>query len=275
MLVSTEPTASSTACGTKFSEAIISSVHCWRRSSRSSTCGDLRIDLGQGGVLEVVGQLGHADPARRLRSGRDAALVATALELGEQEALDDRRASALLEAPSAGRARWRRCGGGSSRPPRGHGVTARPRHWRHRDARRSPVPALLCPDLRRRAARRWPTSSGAVTTATAAATLLHATSDIRSRGRGPMELRGLRYKRNWMRANQAIYRVGGGVEVFRTDAKLHFYSVGAYWGRLLSGRSTPLSMEIWSARGDGGHWSGSGPGRRSSTASATSSTPSR
>ena len=60
--------------------------------------------------------------------------------------------------------------------------------------------------------------------------LLRATSDVQSRGRGPMELRGQLYKRNWMRANQAIYRIGGGVEIFRSEAKLHFYSVGYEWG---------------------------------------------
>ena len=50
--------------------------------------------------------------------------------------------------------------------------------------------------------------------------LLHAGNDIRSRGRGPMELRGRRYKRRWMHANQAIYKVGGGVEIFRTERLL-------------------------------------------------------
>jgi Lysyl oxidase len=76
--------------------------------------------------------------------------------------------------------------------------------------------------------------------------LLHAGNDIRSRGRGPMELRGRRYKRNWMRANQAIYRVGGGVEVFRTAARLHFYNVGYEWGGSYWKVEDPLSMEIWS-----------------------------
>ena len=76
--------------------------------------------------------------------------------------------------------------------------------------------------------------------------LLHAGNDIRSRGRGPMELRGQRYKRNWMRANQAIYRVGGGVEVFRTEARLHFYSVGYEYGGSYWKVHDPLSMEIWS-----------------------------
>ena len=49
-----------------------------------------------------------------------------------------------------------------------------------------------------------------------------------------------------MHANQAIYRVGGGVEVFRTDAQLHFYDVGAYWGGSYWKVHDPLSMEIWS-----------------------------
>jgi hypothetical protein len=79
--------------------------------------------------------------------------------------------------------------------------------------------------------------------------LLHAGNDIRSRGRGPMELRGRRYKRNWMRANQAIYRVGGGVRIFRTDAELHFYSVGYEYGGSYWKVHDPLSMEIWKIDG--------------------------
>lgn len=76
--------------------------------------------------------------------------------------------------------------------------------------------------------------------------LLHAGNDIRSRGRGPMELRARRYKRNWMRANQAIYRAGGGVRVFRTDARVHFFNVGYGWGGSYWKVENPLSMEIWS-----------------------------
>jgi hypothetical protein len=75
---------------------------------------------------------------------------------------------------------------------------------------------------------------------------LHAGNDIRSRGRGPMELRGRRYKRNWMHANQAIYQAGGGVAIFRTEAKLHFYSVGFEYGGSYWKVHDPLSMEIWS-----------------------------
>lgn len=76
--------------------------------------------------------------------------------------------------------------------------------------------------------------------------LLHAGNDIRSRGRGPMELRGRRYKQHWMRTNQAIYKVGGGVEIFRTDAQFHFFNVGYQWGGSYWKVHNPLSMEIWS-----------------------------
>jgi hypothetical protein len=75
---------------------------------------------------------------------------------------------------------------------------------------------------------------------------LHASNDIRSRGRGPVELRGRRYRPNWMRANQAIHRVGGGVRIFPAEVQLHYYFVGhrfgGYWWKVRD----PLSMEIWS-----------------------------
>jgi len=105
---------------------------------------------------------------------------------------------------------------------------------------------LLCPDLRVGPAADLFVEHGGGRYGYGGGTLLHAGNDIRSRGRGPMELRGLRYKRNWMRANQAIYRVGGGVSVFRTEAKLHFYSVGYEYGGSYWKVHDPLSMEIWS-----------------------------
>ena len=105
---------------------------------------------------------------------------------------------------------------------------------------------LLCPDLRVGPPTDLYVEHGAGGYGSGGGALLHTTSDIRSRGRGPIELRGRRYKRNWMHANQAIYRVGGGVEIVRTEAKLHFFSVGAYWGGSYWKVHDPLSMEIWS-----------------------------
>ncbi|MFI5026320.1 MAG: lysyl oxidase family protein [Solirubrobacterales bacterium] len=104
---------------------------------------------------------------------------------------------------------------------------------------------LLCPDLKVGPAADLFVEHGGGRYGYGGGTLLHAGNDIRSRGRGPMELRGRRYKRNWMRANQAIYRVGGGVSIFRTEAKLHFYSVGYEYGGSYWKVHDPLSMEIW------------------------------
>lgn len=64
--------------------------------------------------------------------------------------------------------------------------------------------------------------------------LLRATSDVRSRGRGPIELVGHRNGWRSMRVNQRIHRVGGGHLTVRTDATLRFTDVGnrfggAYW----------------------------------------------
>jgi hypothetical protein len=60
--------------------------------------------------------------------------------------------------------------------------------------------------------------------------LLRATSDVRSRGRGPIELRGRRSGPRTMRANQRIYRVGGGHLDVNGGAGLRFTGVGAYFG---------------------------------------------
>jgi lysyl oxidase len=60
--------------------------------------------------------------------------------------------------------------------------------------------------------------------------LLRATSDVRSRGRGPIELRGQRDGPRTMRANQRIYRVGGGHLDVSGGATLRFTGVGAYFG---------------------------------------------
>jgi Lysyl oxidase len=61
-------------------------------------------------------------------------------------------------------------------------------------------------------------------------TLLHATSDVESRGRGPMEVRGARNGPKSMRVTQRIYKAGGGHITLRTGASLHFTDVGEYFG---------------------------------------------
>jgi Lysyl oxidase len=60
--------------------------------------------------------------------------------------------------------------------------------------------------------------------------LLRATSDVRSRGRGPIEVRGERSGWRSMRTEQRIYRVGGGHLDVPSKASLRFTSVGAYFG---------------------------------------------
>jgi hypothetical protein len=84
---------------------------------------------------------------------------------------------------------------------------------------------LLCPNL-----RIAPPSELYVERDGDGHVLLRATSDVRSRGRGPMELRGDRDGPRSMRANQRIYKVGGGHITFPTEAKLHFTYVGTYFG---------------------------------------------
>jgi hypothetical protein len=59
---------------------------------------------------------------------------------------------------------------------------------------------------------------------------LRATSDVRSRGKGPMELRGVRDGRRSMRVNQRIYKAGGGHITVPSGVKLRFTNVGSYWG---------------------------------------------
>jgi hypothetical protein len=83
---------------------------------------------------------------------------------------------------------------------------------------------LLCPDLRIGPPSEMYVSSygGKV--------LLRATSDVRSRGRGPIEVHGQRNGPKSMKVNQRIYKVGGGHITVRTDASLHFTDVGAYFG---------------------------------------------
>jgi hypothetical protein len=83
---------------------------------------------------------------------------------------------------------------------------------------------LLCPDLR------IGTPTEMYVSTYEGKTLLHATSDVESRGRGPMEVRGHREGPKKMRVTQRIYKAGGGHITLRTDASLHFTDVGEYFG---------------------------------------------
>lgn len=83
---------------------------------------------------------------------------------------------------------------------------------------------LLCPNLRIGAPAEIYVEN------TGGRVLLRATSNVKSRGRGPMELRGHRNGRRSMRVNQRVYRAGGGHMTLRTRASLHFTDVGSYFG---------------------------------------------
>jgi hypothetical protein len=81
-------------------------------------------------------------------------------------------------------------------------------------------------------------------------TLLHATNNLKSRGRGPAILRGRRTGRSEMAARQHIYRVDGSRRVVRTGAELYFYFIpgqGHYWKFHHAAR-----FELWSLD-SGGH----------------------
>ena len=88
---------------------------------------------------------------------------------------------------------------------------------------------LLCPNL-----RIGPPRDLYIEHAGGGRVLLRATSDVRSRGRGPIELRGRRNGRRTMRTTQRIYRAGGGHLEVPSRATLRFTDVGfryggAYW----------------------------------------------
>jgi hypothetical protein len=83
---------------------------------------------------------------------------------------------------------------------------------------------LLCPNLRiGRPAEIYVEDRGG-------RTLLRATSNVKSRGRGPMELHGARNGPRSMGVAERIHRKGGGRLVVPTRATLHFTDVGSYFG---------------------------------------------
>jgi Lysyl oxidase len=75
---------------------------------------------------------------------------------------------------------------------------------------------------------------------------LRATSDVRSRGKGPMELRGKRDGPRSMRVNQRIYKTGRGHVTLRTRAELHFTDVGEYFGGSYWKVHDLARFELWS-----------------------------
>jgi Lysyl oxidase len=83
---------------------------------------------------------------------------------------------------------------------------------------------LLCPNLR------IGTPSEMYVSTYEGKTLLHATSDVESRGLGPMELHGRRDGPKRMKVTQWITKRGGGHITLRTGASLHFTDVGEYFG---------------------------------------------
>ena len=86
-------------------------------------------------------------------------------------------------------------------------------------------PQLRCPDLRMAPPRAMYVSKGRKV-------LLHATNDIRSRGEGPLEVRGKRTSKRYMSVRQAIHTTSGGRRLFATDGRLAFYRIpgqGRYW----------------------------------------------
>ena len=78
---------------------------------------------------------------------------------------------------------------------------------------------------------------------------LRATSDVRSRGKGPMELRGTRSGWHTMRVRQRIYRTGAGHIDLPTRATLHFTDVGAYFGGSYWKVHQLARFELWSVDG--------------------------
>ncbi|HVY96613.1 MAG TPA: lysyl oxidase family protein [Solirubrobacterales bacterium] len=105
---------------------------------------------------------------------------------------------------------------------------------------------LLCPNL-----RIGPPSDLYVEHAGRGRVLLRATSDVRSRGLGPVELRGRRDGWRRMRTSQRIYRAGGGHIELPSRATLRFTDVGAYFGGSYWKVHQLARFELRPLRGDG------------------------
>ena len=104
---------------------------------------------------------------------------------------------------------------------------------------------LLCPDLRIAA----PSDLYIDTAVRPGKRLLRATNNIRSRGLGPAELRGIKIGPRSMRVNQGIYKRGGGRIVIRTQGRLDFYPIPGQY-RYWKFRDA-AAFEIWALNAEG------------------------
>jgi hypothetical protein len=104
---------------------------------------------------------------------------------------------------------------------------------------------LLCPNL-----RMSKPSQMFISISASGRRLLHAQSSLNSRGKGPLEIRGIRIPGiRQMRVNQRIHRKGGGTLVIPTEGRLAFYPVPGqyrYWKFRDAAR-----FQIWSVGGQG------------------------
>jgi hypothetical protein len=104
---------------------------------------------------------------------------------------------------------------------------------------------LLCPDLR----ISRPLDIHLDRSTRPGRVLLRATNNLRSRGDGPVEIRGIRITRDSMRVNQRIYRRGGGKLAIRTRGRVDWYPVPGqyyYWKFRDAAR-----FELWTVGGRG------------------------
>ena len=102
---------------------------------------------------------------------------------------------------------------------------------------------LLCPDLLMGPPSQMFVSKGG------GKVLLHAANDIRSRGEGPLEVRGTRTSRRYMSVRQAIHGRDKKVRLFDTPARLVFYDIpgqGPYWKF-----QNAAVFQIWSVGANG------------------------
>ncbi len=102
---------------------------------------------------------------------------------------------------------------------------------------------LLCPNLR------IGPPSDLYVQAGGGRVLLRATSNVKSRGRGPIELHGQRNGRRSMRVNQRIYRAGGGHVTVQTRASLRFTDVGSHFGGRYWKVHQLARFELWTVDG--------------------------